>query len=131
MGSVGAAGANLIPLRRVIGEVATGHDLTAVRTDGKSVTLTSAEIRELNSSLAGGVLLAGQNGYDDARRLWNGAFDRHPAGSSTSRSTRIAHLNIGQLADYVSMAALAQIRLDGDTGTAPSILGLFQQITGH
>ena len=42
-------------------------------------------------------------------------------------SARIAHLNIGQLADYVSMVGLAEIRLDGDTGTAPSVLGLFRQ----
>jgi len=73
------AAANLIPLRRVLAQVTTDHDLTAVRTDGKSVTLTPAEIRELSSSLPGGVLTSGQNGYDDARRLWNGAFDRHPA----------------------------------------------------
>jgi hypothetical protein len=41
--------------------------------------------------------------------------------------SRIAHLNMGQLADYVSMVGLAQIRLDGNTGTAPSILGLFRE----
>jgi hypothetical protein len=40
---------------------------------------------------------------------------------------RIAHLNMGQLADYVSMVGLAQIRLDGNTGTAPTILGLFRE----
>jgi hypothetical protein len=45
--------------------------------------------------------------------------------------TRIAHLNIGQLADYVSMVGLAQIRLDGNTGTAPSILGLFRASDPH
>jgi hypothetical protein len=42
-------------------------------------------------------------------------------------SAHVAHLNMGQLADYVSMVGLAQIRLDGDTGTAPSILGLFRE----
>jgi hypothetical protein len=35
-------------------------------------------------------------------------------------------INMGQLADYVSMIGLAQIRLQADTGTAPSILHLFQ-----
>ena len=34
--------------------------------------------------------------------------------------------NIGQLADYIAMIGLAQIRLQADTGTAPSILHLFQ-----
>lgn len=42
-------------------------------------------------------------------------------------SGRIAHLNMGQLADYVAMVGLAQIRLDGNTGTAPSILALFRE----
>jgi len=42
-------------------------------------------------------------------------------------AARVAHLNMGQLADYVSMVGLAQIRPDADTGTAPTILGLFLQ----
>ncbi len=40
-------------------------------------------------------------------------------------SNRTTHLNIGQLADYVAMVGLAQLRLDADTGKAPTILGLF------
>lgn len=35
-------------------------------------------------------------------------------------------INIGQLADYIAMKGLAQIRVQADTGTAPSILHLFQ-----
>jgi hypothetical protein len=34
-------------------------------------------------------------------------------------------INIGQLADYIAMIGLAQIRMHKDTGTAPSILHLF------
>jgi FAD/FMN-containing dehydrogenase len=63
----------------VLAEVAAERELTAVRTDGKSVSLTGAELRDFSASLQGGVLLSGQTGYDEARRLWNGAFDRHPA----------------------------------------------------
>ena len=37
-----------------------------------------------------------------------------------------ANLSMGQLADYIAMVGLAQIRLQADTGTAPSILHLFQ-----
>jgi hypothetical protein len=33
---------------------------------------------------------------------------------------------MGQLADYVAMVGLAQIRLEANTGTAPTILGLFR-----
>jgi hypothetical protein len=35
-------------------------------------------------------------------------------------------INMGQLADYIAMMGLAQIRVQADTGTAPSILHLFQ-----
>ena len=35
-------------------------------------------------------------------------------------------ISIGQLADYIAMMGLAQIRVQADTGTAPSILHLFQ-----
>jgi hypothetical protein len=73
------AAANLIPLRRVLAEPAPDHALTAARLDGKTISLSPAEFREFRASLKGGVLLSGDAGYDDARRLWNGAFDRHPA----------------------------------------------------
>jgi len=63
----------------VLAEVAADRELTAVRTDGKSASLTGAELRDFSASLQRGVLLSGETGYDEARRLWNGAFDRHPA----------------------------------------------------
>jgi hypothetical protein len=40
---------------------------------------------------------------------------------------RTTDLNIGQLADYVAMLGLAQIRPDAELGTAPTILTLFRQ----
>jgi hypothetical protein len=39
---------------------------------------------------------------------------------------QITKINVGQLADYIAMMGLAQIRMRADTGTAPSILHLFQ-----
>lgn len=41
-------------------------------------------------------------------------------------NTQTTNLNMGQLADYVAMVGLAQIRVGADTGTAPSILRVFQ-----
>lgn len=38
---------------------------------------------------------------------------------------RAANLNIGQLADYIALVGLAQIRPDANTGTAPTILSVF------
>ena len=53
--------------------------LAAVSLAGKPISLSQAEVKELRASLRGRLLLAGDEGYDQARRLWNGAFDRHPA----------------------------------------------------
>jgi hypothetical protein len=39
---------------------------------------------------------------------------------------QITKINMGQLADYIAMIGLTQIRVQPDTGTAPSILHLFQ-----
>src|SRR5262245_61220805 len=53
--------------------------LTAVGSSGKPVTLTASDIRDFRSSLRGKLLLAQDEGYDQARRIWNGVFDRNPA----------------------------------------------------
>jgi len=42
-------------------------------------------------------------------------------------SRQTPNRNLGQLADYVAMVGLAQIRAKADTGTAPSILHLFRE----
>jgi hypothetical protein len=42
-------------------------------------------------------------------------------------SRQTTNINMGQLADYIGMIGLAQIRLDANPGTAPTILGLFQE----
>lgn len=47
--------------------------------DGSRVTLSKAEISTLRGSLRGSLLLAGDDGYDGARRVWNGNVDRRPA----------------------------------------------------
>src|SRR6185437_7401656 len=51
----------------------------AVTGSGKAVSLTASDIKDLRSSLRGELLLSGDDGYDRARRIWNGAFDRRPA----------------------------------------------------
>ncbi|HET7811481.1 MAG TPA: FAD-dependent oxidoreductase [Steroidobacteraceae bacterium] len=54
-------------------------DVAAIGLSGKQVTLTAADIKDLRAGFGGQVLLAQDGGYDQARRVWNGAFDRHPA----------------------------------------------------
>src|SRR5262245_24249361 len=60
-----------------IGRAADG--LAAIGSSGREVFLTAANVAELRAGLHGSLLLAGDAGYDAARKLWNGAFDRRPA----------------------------------------------------
>ncbi|MDX1645720.1 MAG: FAD-binding oxidoreductase [Longimicrobiales bacterium] len=54
-------------------------DVLAVTGDGREVTLTDAAIADLTARVDGRVLLAGDDGYDSARRVLNPSFDKRPA----------------------------------------------------
>ncbi len=54
-------------------------DVGAVTGDGAKVTLGKNAVQELRDSLRGPLLLPGQPGYDEARRVLNASIDRHPA----------------------------------------------------
>jgi FAD/FMN-containing dehydrogenase len=54
-------------------------DVEAVTGDGKPVTLRGKRIAELAARLRGRVLLAKDEGYDQARRILNPSFDKRPA----------------------------------------------------
>src|SRR5579862_6583161 len=75
--------AALIPAGRVWAEVAGGNaipsEIAAVTVDGKPVVLAGADLNALRASLKGALLLVQDSGYDQARRVWNGSIDRHPA----------------------------------------------------
>ena len=51
----------------------------AIGLAGTPITLAAADIKELRAAMRGSLLLATDEGYDAARRIWNPAFDRHPA----------------------------------------------------
>jgi FAD/FMN-containing dehydrogenase len=53
--------------------------IPAISLDGASIELEKAAIRELGEACAGEILLAGHPGYDNARKVWNGMHDKHPA----------------------------------------------------
>jgi len=65
-----------LPLRRVS---AAAAEIAVLGLDGRQLTLTPAEVADLRAGLRGELLSAGDAGYDDARRLWNAAFNRKPA----------------------------------------------------
>jgi FAD/FMN-containing dehydrogenase len=79
--SLCAAAATVPGIRVLYAATRTGPlaDVAAVSGDGREITLRGAELRELAAQLRGELLLAGDNGYDDARRVRNWSFDRHPA----------------------------------------------------
>jgi len=81
-GSLAALAATSIPYRRLLAvnpAPDAGAEIAAAGLDGRTLSLKSTDIAELRAALRGDLLTAGQPGYDAARRLWNPAFDRHPA----------------------------------------------------
>lgn len=53
---------------------------THIRThDGGTTDVASEELAALSFAIRGRILHPGDEGYDEARRLWNGMFDRRPA----------------------------------------------------
>jgi len=73
--TVAALAATALPLRRAF----AAADLPALGPDGAQLLLKPNAIDDLRAAMRGELLQAGQDGYDSARRIWNGAFDRHPA----------------------------------------------------
>src|SRR6185437_8052270 len=50
-----------------------------VTLNGNQAALGAPQIAALRSGLRGAVLLSGDEGYETARRVWNGNVDRRPA----------------------------------------------------
>jgi FAD/FMN-containing dehydrogenase len=54
-------------------------DTMAVTGGGQEIMLEKAAVQELSEQLRGRLLLPGQEGYDNARRVLNASIDKHPA----------------------------------------------------
>ena len=82
--SVGAAAALSLPVRRPFASPyqeapQEPPDLDAITGDGVEITLKGKDIADLAARMRGRVLLAGDDGYDQARLLLNPSFDKRPA----------------------------------------------------
>ena len=78
--AIATLGAAALPFDRIFAEVAAvTADIGAVTSDGKQVTLSRLDVDDFRASLRGQLLLPNSAGYDDARKIWNGMFDRKPA----------------------------------------------------
>ena len=75
-----AVAASVFPPRGLLAALTRiDADIPAVTGDGAETTLKRSAIQELADSLRGPLLLPGNAGYDDARRVLNAEIDKHPA----------------------------------------------------
>ncbi len=78
-----AAAAAILPAARLWADASSPgtvpDSLVAVGNSGQPVTLSASDLKDFRASLRGQLLLSQDQAYDQARRVWNGAFDRHPA----------------------------------------------------
>jgi FAD/FMN-containing dehydrogenase len=58
---------------------AASADIPAISRTGGAIVLQAADLDALRARQRGAVLPRASDGYDAVRRVWNGAFDRHPA----------------------------------------------------
>jgi FAD/FMN-containing dehydrogenase len=80
MSSLAAALATTLADSRALAALAPiSTDVEAVTGGGAKVTLARTAVQELRDSMRGALLLPGQPGYDEARRVLNASIDRHPA----------------------------------------------------
>jgi FAD/FMN-containing dehydrogenase len=56
-----------------------GAERHAMGLHGRPVVLRASDIEDFRRSLQEELLLSGQNGYEAARQIWNGAFQKRPA----------------------------------------------------
>ena len=73
----------MLPWTSLRAQTASGGDasksIAAVDKSGKPLALVRSDIEAFGASLRGTLLLPADAPYDQARKLWNGSFDRHPA----------------------------------------------------
>ena len=70
-----------LPLGRLLAlaDAPVAGDVPAVTGNGKQILLSRADVADLRASLRGQLLLASDAGYEQARKVWNGSFNRRPA----------------------------------------------------
>ena len=78
--AIATIGATALPLGRVFSAVASiVADIPAVTGDGRQIVLSGSDIEDFRAGMHGQLLLSDMAGYDDARKIFNGMFDKRPA----------------------------------------------------
>jgi FAD/FMN-containing dehydrogenase len=71
-------GAASLPIGKLFAASDPGG-MPAIGGSGKQLLLSQKDILDFQGGFKGKVLLPGQSGYEQARKVWNGSFDRKPA----------------------------------------------------
>jgi len=78
--AVTAVGYAALSYERVFAAVTSVRsDLQAVTGDGRQIVLSQSDVEDYRAGLRGQLLLPTSAGYDDARKIFNGMFDKRPA----------------------------------------------------
>ena len=77
--SLAGAVAACLPMGRLFADTPVVGAIEAVTGNGSPVSLEKAALQELKARLRGALLLRGEPGYDEARRVLNRSIDRYPA----------------------------------------------------
>jgi FAD/FMN-containing dehydrogenase len=88
--------------------------VATVTAEGAATSLSDADVKDLQSALRGEVIPRGHDGYEAARRVWNGNIDRRPA--LIARCTGVADV---QQAVNFARAHRLQVSLRGGGHSAP------------
>lgn len=80
---------------RTLAFAATPQGMPATGRTGKAVLLPSGDVQDLRRGMKGRLVAAGDEGYDKARAVWNGAFDRRPALVASCASPADVALAVG------------------------------------
>ena len=79
LSALSAGVAATLPGQYLLADSHGSVDIRAITSAGGETTLEAAAIAELRDSLRGALLLAGDEGYDHSRAVWNGMIDKRPA----------------------------------------------------
>jgi FAD/FMN-containing dehydrogenase len=109
--SFAAAAAFAIPMRRPLQGVFREAprfpaDLEAVTGDGRRIVIPGNDVSDLAARLRGRVLLAGDDGYDDARMILNPSFDKRPALVIQPSGTADVQAAVGFAGEYGLLTAV-------------------------
>ena len=81
-------------------------DLDAIGLDGRSLTIPESAVEALGTRLRGRLLLSGQEGYDDARRILNPSFNKYPALIAQVTGTADVRAAVEFAAEYEILTAV-------------------------